>query len=108
MAFNAVKSAAPDFDRRIGQGWARRWTSTIFDKWFGKGFVREIPREERLETLKMVFADGFGDFDALLKYATFSRRIAAAWVKMFMRHPRLRGMVEKMFAILYFPLLRRF
>lgn len=108
MAFHAAKSAEPGFDRRIGRAWARRWTATIFAKWFGRGFVREIPREKRLETLELVFADGFGDFDALLKSASTVRRMAARFVKDFLSRPSRRGIAEKFFALVYFPVLKRF
>ena len=108
LAFHAAKSNEPGFDRRIGKAWARRWTTTIFAKWFGKGFVAEIPREERLATLDILFADGFGDFDALLKSASPVRRLAAYFVKAFVRNPSRRGLAEKFFAHIYFPLLKRF
>ena len=107
MAFHAVQSRTPGFDRRIGKAWARRWTNTIFDKWFGKGFVREIPRQERLETLNAIFAEGFGDFDDLLRSASPARRLAAQLVKLFLLNPSLRGAAEKFFAWVYFPLLKR-
>ena len=108
MAFHAKVSREPGFDRRVAQGWARRWTTLVFDKWFGRVFVREIPREERLATLGIVFSDGFADFDALLRSASPARRLAAAWVKAFIRRPALRGAVEALFRFVYAPLLRRF
>lgn len=108
MAFLAAESSKPGFDRRIGRNWARRWTTTIFDKWFGAGFVREIPRDERLRTLNMVFENGFADFDVLLGYATPARRLAAAWLKAYLRKPSLRGAIETVFKLAYAKVLRRF
>lgn len=108
FAFYAEKSALPGFDRRIGKAWARRWTGTIFSKWFGKGFTAAIPREERLETLSIVFADGFGDFDRLLESASLARRFAAGKVKAFLRDPSARDRVERFFSRIYFPFLERF
>lgn len=108
VAFHAEKSREPGFDRRIGRAWARRWTDAVFTKWFGRGFVREIPRAERLKTLEIVFADGFGGFDLLLKSASPSRRLAARFVKSFLQYPSRRGLAEKFFAWIYFPLLSRF
>ena len=108
MAFHAKVSAEPGFDCRIGKAWSRRWTATIFSKWFDRNFVRAIPRAERLETLAIVFPDGFGDFDTLLRSASCARRLAARAVKAFLRRPALRGLAEEFFAWLYFPLLKRF
>lgn len=108
MAFHAAKAREPGFDRRIGRAWARRWTDAIFTKWFSPGFVREIPRAERLETLGTVFAGGFGDFDLLLESASPARRLAARFVKAFVRSPARRDAAERFFARLYFPFLKRF
>ena len=71
-------------------------------KWFGALFVRSIPRAERMETLKIVFADGFADFDALQSAATSRRKVAGWWVKMFVRHPWMRPMAEWFFNWFYF------
>ena len=108
LAFHAAKSAEPGFDRRIGRAWARRWTTTIFAKWFGGNFIRDIPRAERLATLEIVFADGFGPFDRLLRSASPARRLAAFFVKAFVRRPAWRGLAESFFTLAYFPLLKRF
>jgi glycosyltransferase involved in cell wall biosynthesis len=108
MAFHAKVSAESGFDSRVGKVWAQRWTATLFIRWFFGGYVREMTREERLETLKIVFADGFGDFNRLLRYASPVRRFAALWVKWFVRRPSMRGAAEKFFKWIYFPLLRRF
>lgn len=108
LAFHAKVSKEPGFDRRIAVGWARRWSSTIFARWFGKGFVADIPRERRVETLEIVFSDGFDDFHALLKAGSWGSRVAGRWVEKFMCDPLSRGRIEKRFKLLYFPLLKRF
>ena len=108
MAFHAAKAREPGFDRKISKAWARRWTDAIFAKWFDRDFVREIPRAERLATLKIVFANGFGDFDLLLKSASPARRLAARFVKAFVRNPSRRDAAERFFARIYFPFLKRF
>ena len=108
MAFHAKVSQAPDFDRRIARAWARRWTSTIFSRWFDRASVRDIPRERRVETLEIVFADGFDDFHALLEAASRGSRIAGKWVETYMRDPSSRGKIEKKFALWYFRILRHF
>ncbi|MBQ9500959.1 MAG: glycosyltransferase [Lentisphaeria bacterium] len=106
FAFHAKVSKEPGFDRRVSESWARAWCSTLFIKWFSKDFVRAIPRRERFETLKIIFADGFGDFDTLLAAATARRKIAAWWVKFFMRHPNSGWLSELFFTKGYFPLLK--
>ena len=108
MAFHARVSQSPDFDRRVAVGWARRWCSMIFARWFDKASVRDIPRERRLETLELVFANGFDDFHRLLESASWGARVAGKWVERYMRDPSSRDRIEKRFSLLYFPLLRRF
>ena len=107
MAFHAAVSQVPGFDRRVSKAWARRWTSTLFNMWFSAGSVKAIPETRRLETLGILFADGFGDFDALLKHAAFPKRIGGRWVRAYMRHPRCRELVAFFFRAIYFPLLSR-
>lgn len=108
ISFLAQKSSEPGFDKRIGRNWARRWTTTIFDKWFGKVFVKEIPRECRIKTLGIIFENGFAEFDTLLKFATPARRLAGAWLKKYMQQPRLHDVIERLFSLVYFTILRRF
>ena len=107
MAFHATESTKPGFDRRVGKAWARRWTGMILMRWFNPNILRDLSREERMETLKIVFPDGFGDFDAMLKNATLVQRIAAPWLKAFFRHPSMRAPAELFFKVVYFPLLSR-
>ena len=108
MAFHAKVSQAPDFDRRVAEAWARRWCSMIFSRWFDKEPVRDIPRERRVETLDIVFADGFDDFHALLESASWGSRVAGGWVEKYMCDPSSREKIEKKFALWYFTFLRRF
>ena len=108
MAFHAAQSSSPGFDRRVGKAWARRWSDTLFTRWFNARIVKELTRAERLETLAVVFPDGFADFDTLLKSASPARRLAARLVKAFIRRPSCRGLVEWIFARIYFPILARF
>ena len=108
MAFHVKVSGGAGFDRRVAAGWARRWSSAIFARWFGKRSVKDIPRERRLETLGIIFADGFDDFRALLKAGSWGDRVAGKWVETYMRDPSSRGSIERRFALWYFPLLRRF
>ena len=106
FAFHAKVSQQPGFDRRVAESWARAWTTTLFVKWFSADFVRAIPRRERLETLNIIFGDGFGDFDALMKAGTGYRKMAGRWVKFFVRHPGMGWLSELFFTLGYFPLLK--
>ena len=96
-------SQEPDFDSRCGKVWARHWTLILFIRWFSKKYVTQIPRAERLATLNMLFGDGFSDYDALMRYANFTRRFAFRWVKVFVRCPMLRWLAERFFVWCYFP-----
>ena len=106
FSFHARVSRQPGFDRRVAEAWARAWCTTLFIKWFSRDFVRGVPRKERLETLKIIFADGFGDFDELLKATTGRRKLAGWWVKFFVRHPSCGLLSELFFVGGYFPLLK--
>ena len=106
MAFHAKVSREPGFDRRVAEAWARAWMSRIFIFWFSRDYVRRIPREERIRTLTMIFKDGFGDFDLLMKAASYRRKIAGWWVEFFLKHPSLGWLSEQFFIRFYFPLIK--
>ena len=97
FAFHARVSREPGFDRRLSTCWSRQWVSRFLFFWFEPRNVRTIPRERRLETLKIVFAEGFDDFNALLNGAGRSKRLAGWWVRMFVRRPALRLPAEWFF-----------
>lgn len=105
LAFHASVSGAPGFDRRVSASWAHTWLTIVFLRWFHPTAVKLISRERRLETLNMLFADGFGDFNALLKSASSRRRLAGWWARAFMTKPAMRWAAEKFFAM-YFLLSR--
>ncbi len=107
FAFHAKVSAEPGFDRGISVCWAKQWLTTLFLKWFGGNSVAKIPRRERLTTLKLLFGDGFGDFNALLARSSAKRKLAGWWVKAFVRCAPLRPLAEAFFTRLYFPLADR-
>lgn len=107
MAFHAAISKAPDFDRRISKAWARRWTTSLFNMWFSSESMKSIPEARRIETLEILFADGFGDLDVLLRHSSLPRRIAGWWARAFMRHPSCRGLAALFFRAIYFPFLNR-
>ncbi len=105
LAFHAKVSVDPGFDRRISSYWARHWLTWLFYYWFSTRAIRNAARAERVETLRCMFADGFGDFNALVRAATFPRRVACRFVKLAARHPGLTGLADAFFCCVYHPLV---
>ena len=103
MAFHAEVSKEPGFDRGISACWAHQWENRIVYFWFSPDNLRAIPREKRMETLSVLFENGTGDFELLAQYVPCSTRMAMSWIRMFVKHPACRGMVELLFK-LYFAL----
>jgi len=103
FAFHAKVSREPDFDRRVSECWSRHWITRFLYFWFMPQNIRTIPRERRLETLNIVFSDGFEDFDLLLKYAGRNKRLTGWWVHAFVRRPAMRWLAE-LFFLCYFSL----
>ena len=101
LAFHAKMSAKPGFDRRISQCWAKKWISWILYFWFDPNNMRKIPRAQRLQTLELLFADGFDDLKAISRAASTAKRLACLWVRIFVRHPHFRWFAETFFT-LYF------
>lgn len=101
LSFYAKVSRGSDFDRRVEIFWQKQWCSLIFYFWFAPKHIRDIPRSERMETLNLLFSEGFGDFDALLKSASFSKKVAGWWVRAFVRHPSMRGAGELFFKVFF-------
>lgn len=104
LAFHAQVSRTPDFDRRLSPLWAKHWLMWIYYYWFSPRAIRGAPRPRRLETLRTVFPDGFGDFNCLDRASTASRRLAGRFMKLFVRHPRLGWLADAFFRFAYFPL----
>ena len=105
LAFHARVSAEPGFDRRISAYWARHWLTWIFFYWFSPRAIRNAARADRVETLQRMFADGFVDFDVLVRAATLPRRVACRFVKLAARHPGLAGLADAFFRFVYHPLV---
>ena len=103
ISFYGRVSQTPDFDRRVVPCWVRQWLSRMNYRWFSERAVRTIPREKRLETLKIIFPDSFDVYRDMLKYGSRAQRIAGFWVRMFMEHSSLRWAAERFFR-LYFRL----
>ncbi len=104
LAFHAKVSAQKDFDRRISAMWAKHWLTWVYYNWFYPMNIRKATRERRLETLKIAFADGFEYFDCLTRASTLPRRIAAWWVKFFVRYPSCAWLTDLFFCYVYYPL----
>ena len=97
FAFHANVSREPGFDRCVSECWARQWISRFLYLWFMPQSIRAIPRERRLETLNILFSDGFCDFNVLLKYAGKGKRLMGWWARVFVRCPALRWLAEQFF-----------
>ena len=107
FAFHAKVCQDKCFDRRISQYWAKAWITLLQIKWFSREFVNEIPRAERVESLKNLFAEGYHDFNLLLSSSSCSRKIAGWWIRAFVMYPPLRPLAELFFVRFYLPLTER-
>lgn len=97
LAFHASVSKESSFRREIGQCWARQWIPWIFYFWFYPENIMSIPRERRVETLKILFSDGFDDFNLLLNASSFTKRFAGFWVRLFVSFSSFRWISELFF-----------
>ncbi len=102
LAFHAKVSHEDGFDERVVPCWIRQWLPPLFFYWFNARTVKSVPRSWRVETLQVLFADGFGDFDELLARANFAKRTAGRVVAMFVRHPSMRWLAELCFKFYFF------
>ena len=104
LAFHAKVSREPGFDSRISRFWARHWMLWPCYRWFSPRAIAGAPRERRIHTLQRIFTDGFGDLDVLMRHATIPRRIAAIFIKLFVRHPSAAWITDAFFRFIYNPL----
>jgi len=104
LAFHADVSRHADFDIRVSEYWARHWITWLCYYWFANRAIRSVPRGRRMETMQALFADGFADFDLLLRHATRARHAAGRVMKLFVRHPRLAWIADAFFLLVYNPL----
>ncbi|MBR0460312.1 MAG: glycosyltransferase family 2 protein [Victivallales bacterium] len=105
LAFHAQVSQEPEFDRRISCMWARHWLTWLFYYWFATRAIRNTPRQRRKETLANAFSNGFDNLDRLTLASTRSRRVAAWFVKYFVRHTKTAWVADAFFLFLYNPLV---
>lgn len=101
LAFHAEAARTGALDARVTRLWSRNWLRDIVGIWFLPHHIRNVPRAKRVESLGLLFADGFEDFNLLRKAAAPHRRLTGWWVAAFARHPSLRGAAEAFFR-LYF------
>ena len=104
LVFHATVSVQKDFDHRISSLWAKHWLTWLYYNWFSPQNIRQTNRQRRIETLQSAFVDGFANFNCLLRASTFSRRISAWWVKLFVRYPSCAWLTDLFFVFIYFPL----
>lgn len=67
--------------------------------------MRQVSRRTRRETLSLAFVGGFGDFDLLTSFSTTPRKVAAAFLKLFVRHPAAGWLADAFFRFAYNPLV---
>lgn len=101
FAFHASIAKKPGFDAELSRLFGRSWIALLRTVWFSPSSVASATRARRLETLREVFAGGFGDFRALLSAASLSRRVAGWCVMAFVRFPPLRGIAETFLVRIY-------
>ena len=63
--------------------------------------MRKVPRPQRLQTLQLLFENGFGDLKVLSAAVSRAKRIACWWVRMFVLHPWLRWTAERFFSVYF-------
>jgi len=107
FAFHAALAKERGFDPEVSRVLGRSWLALLRNEWFGTDSLASIPRQRRLETLRTVFSDGFGDFRALLAPAPLFRRAAGWCVVLFVRVPVLRRAIETFLPHIYERLARR-
>lgn len=99
--FYGRASKLPDFDPSVTPCWIRQWLSRMNSMWFSARALQLIPRQKRLETLRIVFANGFDFYRSMLKSGSRAQRMAGFWVRVFVRYPSMRWAAELFFR-LYF------
>ena len=97
--FHTMASSDPGFDRRLTACWGRSWISWIVYMWFSPLRIRRIPRARRVETLAMLFKNGYRDYGPLLDGVSQSLRFAGKAMYLFARHPLLRIPIEMFFRL---------
>lgn len=98
LAFHDAKAKDPGVDPRLSSCWARQWLDWLFYFWFDPRNMRKVPRPQRLQTLQLLFENGFDNLKTISIAVSNAKRIACWWVRMFVLHPWLRWVAELFFA----------
>ena len=101
LSFYSSVSTRPDFDPRVTPCWIRQWLSRMNHRWFSVWTRKQVSRDKRIETLEIIFADGFDSYRNILRSGTLFQRIAGFWVRVFVAHPSMRWLSDLFFQ-LYF------
>ena len=101
FAFHAAVVKEPGFSPAVSRLLGRSWIAQLRNLWFGASALASVPRPWRLETLRQMFKDGFGDFRVVLSAAPLSRRVAGGCIILFVRVPMLRGAMEFFLSRIY-------
>ena len=96
-----VKPAA-----EVSRGWARNWLNTFFNAFFFPARSSVRVSEHRASALKALFAEGFGDFDRLVRHASKAKRIGAALMRFAVR-TGWYAPADFYFSRVYYPLAMR-
>lgn len=107
LAFYDKVSLEDGFDPRVVPCWIRQWLSRLNFRWFSPIAQRTIPREKRVEWLNFIFADGFDAYNRMMKSGSFSQRLAAFHVCLFVKHPSLRWAADLFFRFYFLLALRK-
>ncbi len=101
LSFYSRVSKSPDFDPRVTPCWVRQWISRMNHKWFSSWTRKNVSRDKHLETLEIIFADGFDFHRSILRSGSLSQRIAGFWVRVFVVHPSMRWLSDLFFRLFF-------
>ena len=102
LRFHAERHPSAD----VSRAWARNWFNTLFSAFFFTGGNTTVTPAHRKGALKRLFANGFGDFDALVRFATRPKRLAASFIRFAVRTGWYTP-ATVFFRRLYYPLAMR-
>ena len=107
FAFYGRVSREDGFDERVVPCWIRQWGSRMNYMWFFRKVQKQVPRAKRAEWLEFIFADGFDSYNSMMAYGSFSQRLAAFHVRLFVKHPALRWAADLFFRFYFMLALRK-
>ncbi len=105
LGFFAEVSRESDFDAAVAAAWAETWIGDILLRWFDPLQAGGTPRTVRFETLRTMFADGFGDLSLLLPFASSRKRILMKIVRLAVERRLPAALADLLLMRVYFPLV---